>query len=148
MSDFTLRSDAFERGDTIPRRHTGEGDNLSPPLAWTDPPPEARSLALVVDDPDAPGATFDHWLAWGIDPATGGLGEGAHPPYEGLNGFGQEGYRGPKPPRGHGPHRYRFRMLALDTQLDLPSGLSREELERALEGHVVDAAELVGIYER
>ena len=103
-------------------------------------------MALVVDDPDAPVGTFTHWLAWGIDPGADGLGEGQAAPREGRNGFGTLGYAGPCPPRGR--HRYIFRLHALDTELDLEPGAHRDELDRALEGHVLETAELMGGYER
>jgi Raf kinase inhibitor-like YbhB/YbcL family protein len=145
---FSLRSDAFEDGQPIPVRHTCEGEDLSPSLAWTELPEGTRSLALVVDDPDAPGGTFTHWLAWGIDPAAGGLGEGEAAPREGRNDFGERGYRGPCPPPGHGAHHYSFRLTALDADLDVAVDAAKQELERALDGHVVAVAQLVGTYER
>ena len=111
-------------------------------------PDDAVSLALIVDDPDAPVGTFTHWLGWGIDPAGGGLGEGERAPREGRNDFGQTGYRGPCPPPGHGPHRYFFRLYVLAAEPAVRSGASRRELERALEGKVLARAELVGTYER
>lgn len=148
VSGLALESSVFEHGQTIPRRHTCEGDDLSPPLAWTDPPEGTRSLALVCDDPDAPRGTFTHWLAWGLRPGAGELGEGEAGPVEGCNDFGAVGYRGPCPPRGHGTHRYFFRLYALDAELDLASSSSKGEVERALEGHVLAVAELVGTYER
>lgn len=145
---FALRSDAFEHGQPIPARHTCEGVGVSPRLTWTQPPEQTRALALVVDDPDAPRGTFTHWLAWGIDPGAGGLAEGEPAPREGRNDFGGTGYGGPCPPPGHGPHRYSFRLVALDTELELAAGAAKQELERALEGHVLATAELVGTYER
>ncbi len=143
-----LTTSAFEAQGRIPARYTCEGEDVSPPLSWTSPPPGTRSLALIVEDPDAPGRTFTHWLAWGIDPARGSLGEGERAPREGRNDFGAPGWRGPCPPLGHGPHRYVFRLLALDAELDLPAGAGRPQLERALEGHVLAEATLVGVYER
>lgn len=148
VADLTLTSIAFEEGREIPRRHTCEGDDFSPPLAWSGLPDGTRSLALVVDDPDAPGGTFTHWLAWGIDPGSSGLGEGERAPVEGRNGFGTTGYRGPCPPPGHGPHRYFFRLHALDSDLDLSAGVDKQDVEQALQGHVLATAELVGTYER
>jgi Raf kinase inhibitor-like YbhB/YbcL family protein len=145
---FSLTSTAFEDGAAIPRLYSCEGEDLSPPLAWSETPEEAKSLALIVDDPDAPSGTFVHWLAWGIDPRSGGLLEGESASSEGTGGFGESGYRGPCPPPGHGPHRYFFRLYALDQQLDLAPGASREELEGATQGHVLAGAELVGTYER
>src|SRR6266536_2438083 len=102
MAEFELRSDAFGDGEPIPARYTCEGEDVSPPLAWTGVPEGAVSLALICDDPDAPSGTFTHWVAWGIDPSTGGLAEGQSAPREGPNGFGSGGYRGPCPPPGHG----------------------------------------------
>lgn len=148
MADFTLTSTAFADRGRVPERHACEGDDVSPPLEWTGVPHEAASLALIVDDPDAPSGTFVHWLGWGIDPRAGKLAEGAGVPVEGTNGFGAQGYRGPCPPPGHGVHRYFFRLHALDGDLDLSPGASRDDLEAALEGRVLATAELVGTYER
>ena len=111
-------------------------------------PSDAVSLALIVDDPDAPVGTFTHWIAWGIDPGSGGLAEGVRAPREGRNDFGEAGYRGPCPPRGHGPHRYFFRLYALSSEPVARAGASRKDLERALGGNVVAVAELMGTYER
>jgi Raf kinase inhibitor-like YbhB/YbcL family protein len=148
MAGLEIATSAFEEGDDIPRRHTCDGENVSPQLSFAGIPEETRSLGLIVDDPDAPVGTFDHWLAWGIDPGAGGIAEGEAAPREGRNGFGVTGYSGPCPPPGHGPHRYFFRLYALDAELDLQRGAARGELERALEGHVLETAELVGRYER
>ena len=117
-------------------------------MSWTAPPTGSRSLALILDDPDAPGGRFIHWLAWGIPPDAGGLAEGKAAPLEGRNDFGTVGYRGPCPPRGRGPHRYRFRLHALGEELRLTSGTGVAELERVLTGNLLAAAELVGTYER
>jgi Raf kinase inhibitor-like YbhB/YbcL family protein len=144
-----LNSGAFEAGGQIPQRHSCEGEDTSPPLTWSGVPAGTASLALIVDDPDAPVAEpFVHWLAWGIDPASGGLEEGESVPSEGASSFGDVGYRGPCPPPGHGPHRYFFRLHALDAAIELASGASRQELDAALEGHVLETAELIGTYER
>ena len=148
VAPLEITSHAFEDGGAIPRRNTCDGENVSPPLSFTDPPEGTRSLALVVDDPDAPVGTFVHWLGWGIEPAAGGLEEGRAAPREGRNGFGTVGYAGPCPPPGHGRHRYFFRLHALDAELDLEPGAEPDELERALDGHVLEVAELVGGYER
>jgi Raf kinase inhibitor-like YbhB/YbcL family protein len=146
MAGLEVTSDAFDQGGEIPRRHTCDAENVSPPLSFAGAPEKTRSLALVVDDPDAPVGTFTHWLAWAIDPGAGGLREGQAAPREGRNGFGTKGYAGPCPPRGR--HRYFFRLHALDTELDLEPGADRDELERALGGHVVETAELMATYER
>jgi Raf kinase inhibitor-like YbhB/YbcL family protein len=143
-----LASSAFSGGQPIPQRHSCEGEDLSPPLSWTDVPEGATSLALIVDDPDAPRGTFTHWLGWGLDPAAGELGEGEAAPVEGRNDFGATGYRGPCPPPGHGPHRYFFRLHALADELELEPGAGRADLEQALAGRSVSVTELMGTYER
>ena len=148
MGEFALESSAFGNAEPIPSRHSCEGEDLSPPLRWSNLPEGTGSLALLVEDPDAPGGVFTHWLAWGLDPGGEGLGEGESAPGEGRNDFGTTGYRGPCPPPGHGRHRYLFRLYALDTDLELAAGAAKAELERAIEGHVLTTAELVGIYER
>jgi Raf kinase inhibitor-like YbhB/YbcL family protein len=148
MAEFALESSAFQNAQAIPSRHSCEGDDVSPPLRWSNVPEGTRSLALVVDDPDAPGGVFTHWIAWGLDPAAEGLGEGEPAPLEGRNDFGTSGYRGPCPPPGHGRHRYVFRLYALDADPGLDAGGTKAELERAIEGHVLTIAELVGTFER
>jgi Raf kinase inhibitor-like YbhB/YbcL family protein len=146
---FSLTSTAFDHEGRIPGRHSCEGEDVSPPLAWAEVPEGTASLALICDDPDAPiSGSFVHWVAWGIDPASDGLGEGESPPSEGSGGFGEASYRGPCPPQGHGPHRYFFRLFALDSEPDLAPGASRDELESAMQGHVLDNTELMGTYER
>jgi Raf kinase inhibitor-like YbhB/YbcL family protein len=148
MAEFALESSAFENAQAIPSRHSCEGEDVSPPLRWSNVPEGTRSLALVVDDPDAPGGVFTHWLAWGLDPAAEELGERDSAPNEGRNDFGTSGYRGPCPPPGHGRHRYVFRLYALDAEQELSAGAAKAELEQAIEGHVLTIAELVGTYER
>ncbi|MBM4366275.1 MAG: YbhB/YbcL family Raf kinase inhibitor-like protein [Deltaproteobacteria bacterium] len=143
---FELSSTAFTQGATIPARHTCTGDDLSPPLSWTAPPEGTASLALVVDDPDAPRRTWQHWLVWNIPPTTRQLGEalGLDQHVQGTNDFKKLGYGGPCPPPGHGAHRYFFRLYALDVMLGLPAGASRAELDAAIKGHVIASAELMG----
>jgi Raf kinase inhibitor-like YbhB/YbcL family protein len=148
MAEFSLESTGFAHGEEIPRRYGCEGEDLSPPLSWSRPPEGTRSLALIVDDPDAPVGTFTHWLGWGLDPDAQGLGEGEAAPVQGRNDFGTSGYRGPCPPPGHGRHRYSFRLYALDSDPDLSPDADKGDLERALEGHTLAVAELVGTYER
>jgi hypothetical protein len=144
-----LSSSAFAPGGRIPRRHTCDGEDVSPPLAWARLPEGTTSLAVVMDDPDAPGGTFTHWTAWGVEPAAGGLEEGARLPVEGANGFGGLGYRGPCPPRRHGDHRYVFTLYALAAPLALGAGAARKELDRAVRGAtVLGTGELVGLYGR
>ena len=148
MAEFLLTSTAVVDGGTIPRRYTCDGEDRSPPLLWSAPPAGTGSLALVLDDLDAPGGRFIHWLAWGIPPDTGGLAEGEVAPLEGRNDFGTVGYRGHCPPRGRGPHRYRFRLHALGEEVRLVPGAGAAELERVLTGNLLAVAELVGTYER
>lgn len=106
MADFALESSAFDHAQPIPSHYTWDGEDLSPPLRWANVPDGTRSLALLVDDPDAPSGVFTHWVAWGLDPGVGGLDEGEAAPGEGRNDFGRVGYGGPCPPSGHGRHRY------------------------------------------
>jgi Raf kinase inhibitor-like YbhB/YbcL family protein len=148
MAALVLESSAFEQAQAIPSHYTCDGDDLSPPLSWANVPDEAQSLALLVDDPDAPRGVFTHWVAWGLDRGAGGLGEGEAPPGEGRNDFGTVGYRGPCPPAGHGPHRYVFHLYALERDLHLDSEAGKSELAQAIDGHVLTVAELVGTYER
>jgi Raf kinase inhibitor-like YbhB/YbcL family protein len=148
MPDLELTSPAFDDGERIPQKHTADGEGSSPPLSWNYPPEGTRTLALIVHDPDAPSGDFVHWLAWNIDPESGGLEEGAPAPAQGTHGFGRPGWAGPSPPEGHGPHRYFFHLYALDTDLDLEHGAAREQLENAIDGHVLGQAQLMGTYER
>jgi Raf kinase inhibitor-like YbhB/YbcL family protein len=147
MADLEVTSSAFAEGERIPERHTCEGENVSPPLSWSGVPEGTISLALIVHDPDAPAGDFVHWLGWGIRADAGGLGEGEGAPAEGTNGFGQPGYGGPCPPPGSS-HRYFHRLYALDRELDVDDGASREELERAMEGGVLAEGQLMGTFER
>jgi Raf kinase inhibitor-like YbhB/YbcL family protein len=148
VTEFSLSSAAFAARGSIPRRHTCEGEDLSPPLSWTSPPEGCRSLALILDDPDAPAGRFIHWLAWGIPPGFGGLRESERAPLEGRNDFGTVGYRGPCPPRGGGSHRYRFRLYALTEEPSLVAGAEVGQLEQLISSSTLSAAELVGTYER
>ncbi len=149
---FRLTVEGFREGDTIPRRHTCEGEDVSPALSWEDAPPTARSFALIMDDPDAPAGTWNHWLLWDIPTGVNRIEEGFQPGSLGVSGtndFGKPGYGGPCPPRGHGPHRYYFRLYALDVEsLGLPEGARRAQLDAALRGHILDEAQYMGRYER
>jgi Raf kinase inhibitor-like YbhB/YbcL family protein len=143
---FTLRSPAFAPDGTIPRRYTCDGANASPPLRWVGLPRRARSMALSVVDPDAPGG-FTHWLAWGIPRSVRRLPAGARLQRVGTNNAGSVGYTGPCPPTGP-PHRYVFRLYALRTPLPLRRGATRQRFEAALRGRVLRVATLVGRYGR
>lgn len=148
-----LFTSAFRDGDLIPPKYTCDGENVSPPLEWSGVPESAKSLVLIVEDPDAPRGTFLHWLIWGIDPAEKGLPEGAGAgsktpggARQGRNGFGKPGYGGPCPPSG--THRYIFRLLAVSTAPNLASSATQEDVERAIAGHLGATAQLMGRYGR
>jgi Raf kinase inhibitor-like YbhB/YbcL family protein len=145
-----VSSPAFEPGGAIPRKHTGEGEDVSPALTWTGVPDETKEIALICDDPDAPTpAPWVHWVVYKIPADRTGLPEGdTQGALEGKNDFGGTGYGGPMPPRGHGVHRYHFKVYALDTELEVAAGLTKERLLEAMEGHVLAEGELIGTYER
>jgi len=154
---LTLRSSAFTDGGEIPARYTCEGDDLAPPLEWAGVPDTARSLVLIVDDPDAPDPqaprmTWVHWVLFNLPPKTTGLPEGAVaatlPPgtEQGRNDWKKTGYGGPCPPIGR--HRYFHKLYALDTTLSLPAGPTKAAVEAAMEGHIIGQAELVGTYRK
>ena len=149
VAAIEVTSDDLTAGGTVPTEFTCDGADRAPSLSWTGVPSEAQELVIVVDDPDAPGGTFTHWIAWGIDPGTATLG-GTVPAgaVEGTNGFGDTGYGGPCPPEGDDPHTYRFRVLALDSAIDLDAGASAGELGDAVEGHVIGEGELTATYGR
>jgi len=142
-----LRSPAFENGGRIPPRYTCDDADVSPPLQIADLPAGTATLALVMDDPDAPMGTFDHWIVWNIPPDTVEVPEGEEPNgMQGMTDFGRLGYGGPCPPGG--THRYRFKLYALDEGLNLREGTRKEGLERAMEDHVLAEAVLEGTYSR
>ncbi|MGQ9650988.1 MAG: YbhB/YbcL family Raf kinase inhibitor-like protein [Phycisphaerae bacterium] len=155
---MTLKSPAFGPNQAIPRKYTGDGEDKSPPLSWSGAPDGTKELALIVDDPDAPTPTpWVHWVLYAIPPDTTSLPEGitpslrvSEPPglMQGKNSFGKVGYGGPAPPRGHGRHRYFFKLYALNAPLGVEAGLSKEALLKAMSGHVLAEGELVGTYER
>ena len=150
---FSLKSSAFTEGATIPKKYTCDGPDISPALEWSGVPAATRSLALIADDPDAPVGTWTHWIAGNIPPdhslseevqKTETLADGTR---QGKNDFRRIGYGGPCPPPGK-PHRYFFKLYALDTKLDLKPGASRSELESAMKGHVLAETHLMGKYGR
>jgi len=142
-----VTSSAFHEGANIPSKFTCDGSDTSPPLQIAGVPSGAKSLVLIVDDPDAPGGLFTHWLAWNIPPQTGSIAEGIAPRgAQGANDFGKSGYRGPCPPLG--THRYSFKIFALDRELELGSGAKRSQVDAAMKGHVIAQGELVGRYAR
>jgi Raf kinase inhibitor-like YbhB/YbcL family protein len=143
-----VTSAAFPEGGTIPRKYTCEGENISPPLSWSGAPAGTRSLALVVDDPDAPRGDWVHWVLYGLPPGLAALEEGAPGVgAPGVNDYRRPGYAGPCPPPGPA-HRYFFKIYALDAPLDLKAGATKAELERAMKGHILAEGQLVGKYAR
>ena len=152
---LTLTSPAFKPGAEIPTKHTCEGPDTSPALEWSGVPARAKSLALIVDDPDAPDpaapkTTWVHWVLYGIPASAHALPEGGRAlpagTHEGLNDWKKQGYRGPCPPVGR--HRYFFKLYALDAELRDFGQPTKAQLEQAMEGHVVEKAELVGTYQK
>jgi Raf kinase inhibitor-like YbhB/YbcL family protein len=148
-----VTSDAFADGATIPRRYTCDGEDLSPPLAWSGAPAETLSFVLLCDDPDAPAGTWHHWAVYDIPATSNDLGENIRPDDESvgqaINDFHRVGYGGPCPPRGHRPHRYRFRLLALSVER-LPPAARRTcvAVEHEARRHLLAEATLVGLYQR
>lgn len=147
-----LRSPAFNDHTLIPDRYAYAGDNLSPPLEWRGIPDDARELALLCEDPDAPTGTFVHWVVTGIPPHSGGVDEGQEPNgpdvIAGPNDFGEHGWGGPHPPAGDEPHRYFFRLYATDEPLELPARATADDVHAALDGHVLARGTLVGLFAR
>jgi Raf kinase inhibitor-like YbhB/YbcL family protein len=148
---FELRSPAFAPGDMIPARYTSDGDDISPPLDWADPPDGVRSFALIADDPDAPMMTFVHWVVFNLPAEIRSLPEGRRDPADypagarlGRNGWRRQSYNGPSPPWG--THRYYFKLYALDSILDLQDGAGKNDVLQAMESHLLAQAELMGRY--
>lgn len=154
LSEMRLTSTAFGQNKAIPSKYTGEGDDISPPLAWADAPDGVRSYAVVCHDPDAPLISprgvygFVHWVLYNIPADATSLEEATDRYTAGANDFGRPGYGGPMPPPGHGPHHYYFWVLALDRKPDLPAKLSLWELLKQAEPHVIGMNRLIGVYER
>jgi len=151
--EIKLKSSAFEEGGDIPEKYTADGENISPPLEWSGVPDGTRSLALVSEDPDAPGGMWVHWVLFNLPADLSRLPENI-PPQEKLDNravhgktdFGSLGYGGPAPPSG--THRYFFKIYALDCNLDLPAGATKEDLVKTMETHVLGQGQLVGKYSR
>jgi hypothetical protein len=145
-----LTSEAFDDGQSIPKKYTGDGQNVSPPLSWSGVPEGAVELAVTCSDPDAPTPQpYVHWVLWGIPADQDCLPEGqAKNARQGTNSANGTGYTGPMPPEGHGTHHYEFRVVALDDNIQLAQGASADDLVREMEGHILDEGELVGTYER
>jgi len=151
---FELTSPVFSAGEAIPERYSCDGLNISPDLFWGNAPDSTQSLALIMDDPDAPGGTWVHWVMFNIPPDITGLDENIHQgtefsglaPTIGRNSWNQPAYGGPCPPSGE--HRYFFKLYALDTVLDLAADADKAELESAMEGHILAETELMGVFSK
>lgn len=159
MKDIIIWSDDFQNGDKIPSRHTCDGRDISPHIIWAKIPSGTRSITLIMEDPDAPGGIFVHWTIYNISPYISVLpagmpkistlepwpfGDGA---YQGITDFGKVGYGGPCPPPGK-PHRYFFRVYALDIRLNLPPGAYKKDIDKAMVNHIIAKGEFVGLYGR
>lgn len=148
MTNLKISSPAFGHSQMIPVKFTCDGADINPPLTIEGVPQAAKSLALIMDDPDAPRGTWVHWVVWNIDPSTREIKEDSLPPgaKQGKNDFRKLDYGGPCPPSG--THRYFFKLYALGRMLSLEEGASKAELEKAMEGHILGQAELIGLYKR
>jgi Raf kinase inhibitor-like YbhB/YbcL family protein len=148
MDAFKLSSPAFQHDGTIPSKYTCDGSDINPPLKIENVPQTAKSLALIVDDPDAPAGTWVHWVLWNISPSTRDLKENSVPQGadQGLNDFRKRSYGGPCPPSG--THRYFFKVYALDTMLSLGVNTTKSDLEKAMKGRIIAQGELIGLYNR
>jgi len=145
VKKLVVKSPAFENNQLIPAKYTCDGDNVNPPLTIEGVPEETKSLVLIVDDPDAPMGTFDHWIVWNIPP-TSKIEENTVPGAEGMSSYRKHAYGGPCPP--YGTHRYFFKVYALDMKLDLTANSKKKDVEKAMESHVLAEGELVGLYRR
>lgn len=154
LSDMQVNSTSFKQGGAIPARHTGEGEDVSPTLIWSNAPKGTKSFAVICHDPDAPKVSalgdygFVHWVLYNIPASVSKLEEGTQEYAKGNNDFGGTGYGGPMPPNGHGTHHYFFWLLALDIEPNLPDGLNQRELLEKVEPHVLGMNRLVGTYIR
>jgi len=146
MKKLSVTSPAFENNQLIPAKYTCDGDDINPPLTIEGIPEGTKTLALIIDDPDAPMGTWDHWIVWNIPATTSKIAENTVPGTEGMNDFRKRSYGGPCPP--YGTHRYFFKVYALDVKLDLSPTSRKSDLEKAMQGHVLAKGELVGLYRR
>lgn len=148
MKQMTLTSPEFGEKEKIPSKYTCDGEDVNPPLEFNNVSEDAQSLTLIVEDPDAPGKTWVHWVVFNISPRTTAVSEDSVPGRgtEAVTDFGEMGYGGPCPPAG--THRYNFKLYALDTMLDLTEDVTRAEIEHSMEGHILEKAELTGLYSR
>ncbi|MFD2518734.1 YbhB/YbcL family Raf kinase inhibitor-like protein [Salinimicrobium flavum] len=145
VSRLTVESPAFDHEQMIPQKYTCDGEDINPPLKITGIPPEAESLVIIVEDPDAPNGIWDHWLVWNIPPSET-IAENTLPGDEGINSFGRHDYGGPCPPSG--THRYFFKVYALKTSLNLKEGAKKQVLENAMKKNIIAEGELIGLYSK
>jgi len=155
---MNIRSSAFSDNSVIPRKYTGEGSDISPPIEWDSNTSKIKEFALICDDPDAPTPEpWVHWIIYNIPSNIMKLPEGVLPTEkipelngatQGKNSWGKIGYKGPMPPKGHGWHRYFFKLYALNAPLNLKAGINKKELEKAMEDHIIGEARLTGKYKR
>ncbi|MBX9693793.1 MAG: YbhB/YbcL family Raf kinase inhibitor-like protein [Cyanobacteria bacterium] len=153
-AQLSVKSTAFTEGSIIPNKFTGDGQDVSPPLTWSDPPASAKSIALTVEDPDAPAGTWFHWIIFNIPPSERQLSQGIEKApklkggiTQGSNDFRKLGYNGPAPPKGS-THHYQFKLVALDSPLTLQPGCTKTEFYGAIKGHVLARGTLTGLYSR
>lgn len=145
-TSLDISSPAFKNKQYIPTRYTCEGDDINPAITIKDIPKDAKSLVLIVDDPDAPAKTFDHWVMWNIPAKEITITENSAPGIQGKNSTGKTGYTGPCPPQG--THRYFFKVYALDIMLNLATSAEKRDVELAMEGHIVASGQLIGLYKK
>lgn len=146
-NNMKIFSTAFENNQNLPSKYTCDAENINPPLTISETPENAKSLVLIVDDPDAPSGDWVHWLVWNIDPKTTAIKENSVPSgTQGQTDFGQNKWDGPCPPSGS--HHYHFKIYALDTMLEIPATFKKAEVEEAMKNHIIDQSETVGIYQR
>jgi Raf kinase inhibitor-like YbhB/YbcL family protein len=143
-----VSSPAFSDNGAIPKQYTCDGQNVAPPLQWSGVPEQAKSVAVICDDPDAPSGTFTHWVLYDIPAATHALAERASIGKAGVNSFGKAGFGGPCPPKKDDAHHYHFHVYALDVDSIGPGGLSKEDALKAMKGHILAEGDLVGTYKR
>jgi len=148
MDKLKITSTAFQHNGIIPSKYTCDGKNISPPLMIENCSPEAKSIAIIVDDPDAPMGTWVHWVLWNISPNVKEIKEDTVPAaaVEGVNNFKRHSYGGPCPPSG--PHRYFFKVYALDTKLNINPDSNKTDLEKAMKGHIIAEGQIIGLYKR
>lgn len=146
MKELTVKSPSFQPNSQIPKKYTCDGEGTNPPITIEGTPKESKSLAIVIDDPDASSGTFDHWVVWNIPPSLTEVAEHSIPGTEGLNSARRNGYTSPCPPSG--THKYFFKVYALDTELSLDTRSTKKDLEKAMQEHILAKGELIGLYHR